>query len=100
MQRLDEMDLDINTRSRKVSIDTKFLRLIRDVVIDDVLREVKYGARIPIPDSYLLVGIADEGVAYQKAGYENVFTLQEGQIYGNIHCFIPPARTLCSTVYF
>ncbi|KAI0373002.1 RdRP-domain-containing protein [Pilatotrama ljubarskyi] len=46
-----------------------------------VLRDIKHGARIPIPDSYLLVGVADEGPAYVQEGVENVFTLKEGQIY-------------------
>ncbi|RXW18615.1 hypothetical protein EST38_g7238 [Candolleomyces aberdarensis] len=81
LQRLHGMDLDIKTDSRTASIDTPFLHLLRDVAIFDVLRDIKHSARIPIPDSYLLVGIADEGVAYRKAGYEDVFTLEEGQIY-------------------
>ncbi|KAI0636634.1 RdRP-domain-containing protein [Trametes polyzona] len=46
-----------------------------------VLRDIKHGARIPIPDGYLLVGVADEGAMYAKEGVENVFTLKEGQIY-------------------
>ncbi|KAI8989763.1 RdRP-domain-containing protein [Trametes punicea] len=46
-----------------------------------VLRDIKHGARIPIPDSYLLVGVADEGPAYEAEGVENVFSLAEGQIY-------------------
>lgn len=82
LQRLDGLDLDINPVSKTASIDTPFLRLLRSVAIYDTLRDVKHSARIPIPDSYLLVGIADEGVAYQNAGYKDVFTLQEGQIYG------------------
>lgn len=47
-----------------------------------VLRAMKHAARIPIPDSYLLVGVADEGPAYQARGMENVFCLSEMQIYG------------------
>ena len=47
-----------------------------------VLRDIKHSARIPIPESYLLVGVADEGPAYQAEGCENVLILQEGQIYG------------------
>ncbi|KAI0664721.1 RdRP-domain-containing protein [Cubamyces menziesii] len=46
-----------------------------------VLRDIKHAARIPIPDSYLLVGVADEGPAYERQGVENVFSLKEGQIY-------------------
>lgn len=49
----------------------------------EILREIKHGARIPVPDSYLLVGVADEGPAYVgKPGYEKVHCLSEHEIYG------------------
>ncbi|KAL4244861.1 RNA-dependent RNA polymerase [Abortiporus biennis] len=47
----------------------------------NVLRDIKNNARIPVPDSWHLVGVADEGPAYQAAGYEDVFCLKEGQIF-------------------
>lgn len=47
-----------------------------------VLRDVKHGARIPIPDSYLLVGVADEGPAYEAEGVENVYCLAKNEIFG------------------
>ena len=53
-----------------------------------VLRDIKHNARIPIPDSHHLVGVADEGPAYVAEGYENVFCLPEGAIYGKF-IFIP-----------
>ncbi|KAI0672875.1 RdRP-domain-containing protein [Trametes maxima] len=46
-----------------------------------VLRDIKHGARIPIPDSYLLVGVADEGPAYAAEGVKDVFMLGEEEIY-------------------
>ncbi|KAI0822735.1 RdRP-domain-containing protein [Trametes gibbosa] len=46
-----------------------------------VLRDIKHGARIPIPDSYLLVGVADEGPMYQEEGVENVYVLDEAKVY-------------------
>jgi RNA-dependent RNA polymerase len=48
------------------------------------LREVKFNARIPVPRSYQLVGVADEGLAYieEGANEEDVFTLGPGRIYG------------------
>ncbi|OCH86893.1 RdRP-domain-containing protein [Obba rivulosa] len=46
-----------------------------------ILRGIKHDARIPIPDSYLLVGVADEGPAYEAEGYKNVYTLPEGHIF-------------------
>jgi RNA-dependent RNA polymerase len=48
------------------------------------LRKVKYKAGIPVPNSYQLVGVADEGRAYIKEGAkeDDVFTLKENTIYG------------------
>lgn len=68
----------------------KNVRALQDPFLDrlihyaknHVLRDIKHGARIPIPESYLLVGVADEGPAYEAAGMENVFSLTKGQIYG------------------
>jgi RNA-dependent RNA polymerase len=57
--------------------------LVRDS-INHSLREVKFKARIPVPHSYQLVGVADEGQAYIKEGEDpdKVFTLKEKCIYG------------------
>ncbi|KAI0718290.1 RdRP-domain-containing protein [Fomitopsis betulina] len=71
----------------------KDVTVLKDPFIDrlihfaknDVLRDVKHGARIPIPDSYLLVGIADEGPAYEAEGVENVYTLKENEIFACVH---------------
>ncbi|RXW21516.1 hypothetical protein EST38_g4325 [Candolleomyces aberdarensis] len=54
---------------------------LNSVAINDVLRDIRHKARIPIPGNYLLVGIADEGVAWQKAGRKDVVTLSAEQIY-------------------
>ena len=45
---------------------------------------MKFKARIPVPHSYQLVGVADEGQAYIKEGVDpaNIFTLHEKEIYG------------------
>ena len=67
---------------RTISMDNSFFKQLRQVAMNDVLRDIKHSARIPVPDSYLLVGVADEGPAYEAAGYNNVFKLQESQIYG------------------
>ncbi|KAI0362487.1 RdRP-domain-containing protein [Trametes cingulata] len=66
------------------SLDGTFLQSLVIFAQHHVLRDIKHGARIPIPDSYLLVGVADEGPAYIREGVENVFTLEEGQIYACI----------------
>ncbi|KAG6331650.1 hypothetical protein ID866_7441 [Astraeus odoratus] len=52
-------------------LDTPFLAQLRSCAINHVLRDIKYRARIPIPDSYMLVGVADEGPAYEKEGHKN-----------------------------
>ncbi|KAI0929166.1 hypothetical protein AcW1_006187 [Taiwanofungus camphoratus] len=49
-----------------------------------VLRDIKHAAKIPIPDSHLLVGVADEGPTYELAGHKDVFKLSEGHIYACI----------------
>lgn len=75
--------LDLHATNTKLGIDNPFLRQLRQVAMIDVLRDIKHSARIPIPDSYLLVGVADEGPSYKdEPGYEDVFCLSAGQIYG------------------
>ncbi|KAG2020116.1 calcium ion transporter [Coprinopsis cinerea AmutBmut pab1-1] len=84
LRKLWNLGLDLSSNKKGSSIDTPFLHLLRSVAINDVLRDIKHSARIKIPDSYLLVGIADEGPAYEKRGYKNVYSLREGNIYACI----------------
>jgi RNA-dependent RNA polymerase len=65
-----------------VVLDDPFLEHLVQYAKNDVLRSIKHNARIPVRGSWLLVGVADEGPAYEEEGCENVFKLQEGQIYG------------------
>ncbi|KAH9952081.1 RdRP-domain-containing protein [Amylocystis lapponica] len=69
-----------NERSVKVLQDP-FIDRVVHYAKNDILRDIKHRARIPIPDSYLLAGVADEGPAYEKAGYKDVLCLDEGQVY-------------------
>ncbi|KAF9481150.1 RdRP-domain-containing protein [Pholiota conissans] len=81
----DRYNMDLTSDGRTIGIDNPFLRQIRQVAVTDILRDIKHGARIPVPDSYHLVGAADEGPAYLgKPGYENVYCLAEGEIYACI----------------
>ena len=84
MQRLqDRYNMDLKSDGRRtISMDNPFFSQLRQVAMNDVLRDIKHSARIPVLDSYLLIGVADEGPAYEEAGYTNVFKLQESQIYG------------------
>ncbi|KAF8226752.1 RdRP-domain-containing protein [Tricholoma matsutake] len=84
LKRIEELGLELNTNHRAPGFDTPFLRQVRQVSRNDVLRDIKHSARIPIPDSYLLVGVADEGPAYENAGHTNVYKLKEGNIFACI----------------
>ncbi|KAF8912009.1 RdRP-domain-containing protein [Gymnopilus junonius] len=80
----DKYNMDLTSNGKTVAMDTPFWRQLRQVAMTDILRDIKHHARIPVPDSYLLVGVADEGPAYEAAGYENIYSLAEGQIYACI----------------
>lgn len=83
IKQLQDLGLDLNNKNpEKPNIDTPFLKQIREVAMMDIMRDIKHSARILVPDSHLLVGIADEGPAYVKAGFENVYCLPPGSIYG------------------
>lgn len=82
LRHIQELQLELYPGKSGPGIDTPFLKLLRWVGMSDVLRDIKHSARIPVPESYLLVGIADEGPAYIRDGFENVYHLKEGCIYG------------------
>ena len=85
MERLHvRYNMDFKSDGRRtVSMDNPFFSQLRQIAMNDVLRGIKHSARIPIPNSYLLVGVADEGPAYEAAaGYTNIFKLNEFEIYG------------------
>ena len=84
MERLQvRYNMDFKSDGRRtVSMDNPFFNQLRQVAMNDVLRDIKHSARIPVPDSYVLVGVADEGPAYEAAGHTNIFKLNESEIYG------------------
>lgn len=67
---------------RTVSMDNPFFSQLRQVTMNHVLRDIRHSARIPVPNSFMLVGVADEGPAYEAAEGRQVFKLKESQIYG------------------
>ncbi|PFH51174.1 hypothetical protein AMATHDRAFT_3305 [Amanita thiersii Skay4041] len=75
--------LKLKAQNGMPGLDTPFLERIRQVAMISVLREIKHNARIPVPGSYHLVGVADEGPAHINRGNDadKVFTLPEGHIY-------------------
>ena len=83
LEQLSKLGLDF----KDIIGGTFFERLLR-FSMNHALREVKFKARIPVPNSYQLVGVADEGQAYIREGVkeEDVFTLGPNRIYG---AFLP-----------
>ncbi|PPQ77522.1 hypothetical protein CVT25_011319 [Psilocybe cyanescens] len=89
----DKYNMDLTSDGKTIAVDNPFLRQIRQVAMTDILRDIKHSARIPVPQSYLLVGVADEGPAYEAEGRKNVFCLSEGEIYGKIIIVCIQTRT-------
>jgi RNA-dependent RNA polymerase len=86
LEQLYMLGLDFKDNNEKRAIrNTIFERLLR-YSMSHSLRQVKFKARIPVPRSYQLVGVADEGQAYIQEGAnpDDVFTLKEGRIFGTI----------------
>lgn len=85
-KQLDNLGLDFKDGLNKTAIGRPFFGSLLRYSMNHSLREVKYKARIPVPKSYQLVGVADEGRAYVDEGLreEDVFTLQPGRIYACI----------------
>ena len=83
-ERLNHLRLDLRAGINKTAIGRPFFESILRYSMSHSPREVKFKARIPIPNSYQLVGVADEGQAYINEGLEedDVFTLKPGRIYG------------------
>lgn len=84
LEQLEKLGLDFKATKKTKAIDNPFLdRLVR-YTTTHALRDMKYRARIRVPNSYLLVGVADEGQAYIQEGLdpESVLTLEQGQIFG------------------
>ncbi|KAG1724765.1 RNA dependent RNA polymerase-domain-containing protein [Suillus paluster] len=81
LRKLNTLGLELKPTLLQRNIDTPFLAQIRYCAINHVLRAVKHDARIPIPNSYMLMGVTDEGPAYEKRGRSNVFKLAPGKIY-------------------
>lgn len=78
-------NLSLDPSSSRVCFRSPFWDQIILCVVQTTLRELQYRCRIPVPQSWNLVGVADEGRAYiEREIYdeEDVFTLSEGEIFG------------------
>lgn len=95
LQCLAELGVGLADDKPKYLLQDEFIKNLVSFAKVHVLRDIKHAARIPVPESYMLVGIADEGPAYQNEGVENVFALQKGQIFGTLfHWLSIPLLTL------
>src|SRR5258707_13328173 len=86
LEQLSKLGLDFknNTEKKKKAIGGTFFERLLRFSMNHSLREGKFKARIPVPNSYQLVGVADEGRAYINEGVneEDVYTLDPDKIYG------------------
>ena len=84
LEQLIKLKLDFKQSTDNTAIKSTFIERLLRFSMHHSLREVKFKARIPVPDSYQLVGVADEGRAYIREGVDEgrVFTLKPGTIYG------------------
>ncbi|KAI9446027.1 RdRP-domain-containing protein [Lactarius indigo] len=82
-EQLNKLGLDFKNGINKMATGRPFFEGLLRYFMNHALREVKFKARIPVPKSYQLVGVADEGRAYINEGLkeEDVFTLKQGSIY-------------------
>jgi RNA-dependent RNA polymerase len=88
LDQLSKLGLDTKDSNDKKAIRSAFFGRLLRYAMNHSLREVKFKARIPVPESYQLVGVADEGQAYINEGKESVYTLKEGRIYGTSSCSV------------
>ncbi|KAJ3896699.1 RNA dependent RNA polymerase-domain-containing protein [Lentinula edodes] len=73
--------------SKKINIDSKFLKGLRNIARMQALKKIKHDARILIPDSYLLIGVADEGPAYVADPSTPEFTDESTYCLGENHIY-------------
>jgi RNA-dependent RNA polymerase len=83
-EQLHKLGLAFMDGKDKKAVENAFFGRLLRFSMNHSLREVKFKARIPVPKSYQLVGVADEGQAYINEGVDkdDVFTLGPGKIYG------------------
>ncbi|KAI6106628.1 RNA dependent RNA polymerase-domain-containing protein [Pisolithus croceorrhizus] len=84
LKKLSSLGFEFNPGNPQRQLDTPFLSSLRSSAINYVLRGLKYRARIPIPGSYMLPGVADEGPAYVNMEDKSVYCLPEGKIFACI----------------
>ena len=89
LARLEEAGVGLRREmsQAKFPMDNDFIKRLFKYAQTHILHEIKHDARIKIEKAHQLVGVVDEGPAYVAAGYDDVYCLPEGHIYGKICCF-------------
>ena len=85
LEQLSKLGLNFKDGTDKKAIKAAFFERLLRFSMNHSLRDIKFKARIPVPCSYQLVGVADEGQAYIEEGIVNkddVYSLGPGRIYG------------------
>jgi RNA-dependent RNA polymerase len=85
LDQLIKLRLDFKHGIDKSAIKSAFFDRLLRFTMHHSLRKLKFKARIPVPDSYQLVGVADEGRAYienEGVNEDDVYILKPGTIYG------------------
>jgi RNA-dependent RNA polymerase len=87
LEQLSKLGLNFKDGTDKKAIKAAFFERLLRFSMNHSLRDIKFKARIPVPCSYQLVGVADEGQAYIEEGIVNkddVYSLGPGRIYGTL----------------
>ena len=82
--RLSELGVDLRAMKNQIQQSPFFSRVAR-CSVNILLRDMKYRCRIPVPKSWKLAGVVDEGPRYEESGENGsreVFSLNERQIFG------------------
>ncbi|KAI0045365.1 RdRP-domain-containing protein [Auriscalpium vulgare] len=83
-EQLEKIGLDLRAQDGRVALNSPFIGRLLRYTMNHSLRLMKHKARIPVPKSFQLVGVADEGQAYIQEGHDpkDVYTLPVGHIFG------------------
>jgi RNA-dependent RNA polymerase len=84
--RIDDDPADSNNPDQWV-LNNRFMLSTLKFAEFQVLRDIKHRARIPVKDSYVLVGVADEGAEYRKRKItkidgKKIYCLSPDNIFG------------------
>ncbi|TCD70921.1 hypothetical protein EIP91_000827 [Steccherinum ochraceum] len=81
IQGLRAIGMHTQYETGKYLLSDVFLDRLITIAKNTILRDIKHKARIPIKESYHLVGVADEGPAYEREGKLNVYKLNVAEIF-------------------